>query len=52
MSLALELPQYLERLQRQEEHRGTRESLSRQLQSAGFQVVTVPMLYLEAEKLA
>ena len=39
--LELGLPQYLERLQRQEEHRGTRESLSGQLQSAGFQVVKV-----------
>jgi arsenite methyltransferase len=39
--LELEMPQYLERLERQEEHRGTQDSLSGQLQYAGFQVTKV-----------
>jgi arsenite methyltransferase len=37
----LGLPQYQERLERQEGHRGTRESLDGDLQSAGFQVIKV-----------
>lgn len=54
--LDLELPQYLERLQRQEEHRGTRASLCGQLQSAGFRVIKVveeqfQLRYLDAEAL-
>jgi ubiquinone/menaquinone biosynthesis C-methylase UbiE len=51
--LELELPQYRDRLQAQEEHRGTRESLIEQLTLAGFQVVKVEeeqfqMRYLDA----
>jgi arsenite methyltransferase len=49
----LGLPQYLERLESQEGHRGTREALGGELHSAGFQVMKVieeqsQLRYLEA----
>jgi len=39
--LELQKPMYLERLQRNEEHRGTKESLSGDLQAAGFQIARI-----------
>lgn len=39
--LDLQQPTYLERLQKDEEHRGTKESLGRMLQAAGFHIVKI-----------
>lgn len=39
--LDLQQPTYLERLRKDEEHRGTKESLGRMLQAAGFHIVKI-----------